>query len=88
MVPSLLSGLTSVVPAVIAPLIPNIPSEPFPTPSPEPSPAGPVALSGHQAMKTRWLVEKLPLALLILLLVASLGLKHGFQDKYFCGWGQ
>ena len=47
MVPSLLSGLSSVVPAVVAPEIPTFFSEPSPTPSPEPSPAGPVVQSGH-----------------------------------------
>ena len=47
MVPSLLSGLSSVVPAVVAPEIPTVSSEPSPTPSPEPSPAGPVVQSGH-----------------------------------------
>ena len=47
MIPSLLSGLTSVVPAVVAPEISTISSEPYLMPSPEPSSAGPVVQSGH-----------------------------------------
>ena len=51
MIPSSLSGLSSVIPAVVAPEIPTVSSEPSPTPSPEPSPAGPVVQSGHSSNK-------------------------------------
>ena len=70
MIPSLLSGLSSVVPAVVAPEIPTVSSEP----SPCLPPCLPLSLFllvllskvVIRAMNTCWLVEKLPLALLIL----------------------